>query len=71
MLLSCQNICKEFVEKKVLSNVSFHIEDHEKAAIVALIFFCYVRSNPQPLTSVTNKKLLGKIDRSFPDRIKL
>ncbi|MBP5282193.1 MAG: ABC-F family ATP-binding cassette domain-containing protein, partial [Lachnospiraceae bacterium] len=36
MLLSCQNICKEFVEKKVLSNVSFHIEDHEKAAIVGI-----------------------------------
>ena len=36
MLLQCQNICKGFVEKKVLSNVSFHIEDHEKAAIVGI-----------------------------------
>jgi ATP-binding cassette subfamily F protein 3 len=36
MILSCQNICKEFVEKKVLQDVSFHIEDHEKAAIVGI-----------------------------------
>ena len=36
MLLSCQNVCKAFVEKKVLSNVSFHIEEHEKAAIVGI-----------------------------------
>lgn len=36
MILSCQNICKEFVEKKVLQNVSFHVEDHEKAAIVGV-----------------------------------
>ena len=36
MILSCQNICKEFVEKKVLQDVSFHIEDHEKAAIVGV-----------------------------------
>ena len=45
--------------------------EDEKAAYVALILFCYIRSNPQPLVSVTNKKLLGKIDRSFPDRIKI
>lgn len=36
MILSCQNIHKEFVEKKVLQNVSFHLEDHEKAAIVGI-----------------------------------
>ena len=36
MILSCQNICKEFVEKKVLQDVSFHVEDHEKAAIVGI-----------------------------------
>ena len=34
MILSCQNISKAFVENQVLKNVSFHIEDHEKAAIV-------------------------------------
>ena len=36
MILSCQNICKEFVEKKVLQDVSFHVEDNEKAAIVGI-----------------------------------
>lgn len=36
MILSCQNISKTFVENQVLKNVSFHIEDHEKAAIVGI-----------------------------------
>lgn len=36
MLLSCQNIEKAFLEKKVLHDCSFHIEDHEKAAIVGI-----------------------------------
>ncbi len=36
MILSCQNIEKAFLEKQVLKNCSFHIEDHEKAAIVGL-----------------------------------
>ncbi|MBO4514657.1 MAG: ABC-F family ATP-binding cassette domain-containing protein [Lachnospiraceae bacterium] len=36
MILSCQNVSKEFVENKVLQNVSFHIEDYEKAAIVGI-----------------------------------
>lgn len=36
MILSCQNISKSFSEQPVLSNVSFHIEDHEKAAIVGI-----------------------------------
>ena len=36
MVLSCQNISKAFVEKQVLQNVSFHIEDHEKAALVGI-----------------------------------
>lgn len=36
MILSCQNISKAFVESQVLKNVSFHIEDHEKAAIVGI-----------------------------------
>ena len=36
MILSCQNISKAFVEKEVLKNVSFHIEDNEKAAIVGV-----------------------------------
>jgi len=36
MILSCQNISKAFLENKVLQNVSFHIEDNEKAAIVGI-----------------------------------
>ena len=36
MILSCQNISKAFIENKVLENVSFHIEDYEKAAIVGI-----------------------------------
>lgn len=36
MILSCQNISKAFVEEPVLCNVSFHIEDYDKAAIVGI-----------------------------------
>lgn len=36
MILSCQNICKAFNEEPVLANVSFHIEDYDKAAIVGI-----------------------------------
>ncbi len=36
MILSCQNISKAFAENTVLQNISFHIEDYEKAAIVGI-----------------------------------
>ena len=36
MILSCSNICKSFGENDILKQVSFHIEDHEKAAIVGI-----------------------------------
>lgn len=36
MILSCQNICKSFNDKNILQNISFHIEDQEKAAIVGI-----------------------------------
>lgn len=36
MILSCQNISKAFHEQPVLSGVSFHIEDQEKAAIIGI-----------------------------------
>lgn len=36
MILSCQNISKAFLENQVLKNISFHIEDYEKAAIVGI-----------------------------------
>ncbi|MCL2052464.1 MAG: ABC-F family ATP-binding cassette domain-containing protein [Lachnospiraceae bacterium] len=36
MLLSCQNISKAFSEKTILENVSFNIEDNDKAAVVGI-----------------------------------
>lgn len=36
MILSCQNISKTFIDKPILQNISFHIEDYEKAAIVGI-----------------------------------
>lgn len=36
MLLQCNNISKTFVSEPVLSNISFHIEEREKAAIVGI-----------------------------------
>ncbi len=36
MILSCSNICKAFGSEVILDQVSFHIEDHEKAAIVGI-----------------------------------
>lgn len=36
MILSCSNIAKTFGGNGVLENVSFHIEEHEKAAIVGI-----------------------------------
>ena len=36
MILSCSNITKSFGDKHILKQVSFHLEDHEKAAIVGV-----------------------------------
>lgn len=36
MILSCSNICKAFGSETILDQVSFHIEDNEKAAIVGI-----------------------------------
>lgn len=36
MLLSCSNISKSFIEVPVLKDISFHIEDYDKAAIVGI-----------------------------------
>ena len=36
MILSCQNVSKSFNEKSILKDVSFHIEDYDKAAIVGI-----------------------------------
>ena len=34
MILSCQNINKSFVTDDVLKDVSFHLEEREKAALI-------------------------------------
>ena len=34
MILACQNIHKSFAAVDILRNVSFHIEEHEKAALI-------------------------------------
>ena len=36
MILSCHNICKAFGTDEILRSVSFHIEEHEKAAVVGI-----------------------------------
>ncbi len=36
MILSCQNVSKAFHEKSILKDISFHIEDYDKAAIVGI-----------------------------------
>ena len=36
MILSCSNISKAFGSNQVIKHASFHIEDHEKAAIVGI-----------------------------------
>ena len=34
MILSCQNISKAFGMNEIIKDASFHVEEHEKAAIV-------------------------------------
>lgn len=34
MIISCNNIKKTFIDKEVIKNISFHIEDHEKVALI-------------------------------------
>ena len=36
MILACQNISKAFGANEILKQASFHIEEHEKAAIVGI-----------------------------------
>ena len=36
MILSCQNISIAFDGKTILKQADFHIEDHEKAAIIGI-----------------------------------
>lgn len=36
MILACNHISKSFLDQTILKDVTFHIEDHEKAAIVGI-----------------------------------
>ena len=36
MILACQNISKAFGTTEIIKNASFHIEEREKAALVAI-----------------------------------
>ena len=36
MILSCQNISKSFGTNAIIKQASFHIEEHEKAAITGI-----------------------------------
>ena len=36
MILSCQNLSKTFVDRPILKQASFQLEEHEKAAIVGV-----------------------------------
>lgn len=36
MILACKNICKAFGTNQILQNVSFHVNENEKAAIVGI-----------------------------------
>ena len=36
MVLACQNISKSFGTDEIIKHVSFHVEEHEKTAIVGI-----------------------------------
>lgn len=36
MILACNHICKSFADEKILNDATFHINDHERAAIVGV-----------------------------------
>lgn len=36
MLLSCSNINKTFIDQHILQNVSFHLNDYDKAALIGI-----------------------------------
>ena len=71
MILSCQNISKSFGTDEILKNVSFHIEENEKAAVVGingagkstLIKLLLKELEPTSGTIVINDKILSQIPR--------
>ena len=63
MILDCQNISKSFGTDEILKNVSFHINDNEKAAIVGINGAgksTLLKIIMQQLTSDTGEVILSK-----------
>lgn len=73
MILSCQNISKAFDGKPVLKQANFHIEDHEKAAIIGingagkttLLNIITGRLSPdEGVVSISKGKTIGYLEQS-------
>lgn len=73
MILSCQNISKAFDGKPVLKQANFHIEDHEKAAIIGingagkttLLNIIAERLSPdEGVVSISKGKTIGYLEQS-------
>lgn len=73
MILSCQNISKAFDGKSVLKQANFHIEDHEKAAIIGingagkttLLNIITGRLSPdEGVVSISKGKTIGYLEQS-------
>lgn len=72
MILSVSNISKSFEEKSVLNNVSFHLEDNDKAAIIGVngagktTLLRIITSNLEPdegVVSLSKDKKMGYLSQ--------
>ena len=72
MILSVSNISKSFEEKSVLNNVSFHLEDNDKAAIIGVngagktTLLRIITSNLEPdegVVSLSKDKKIGYLSQ--------
>ena len=61
MILSCNHINKAFGTDEILSEVSFHIEDQEKAAIVGIN-----GAGKSTLLKITVGSIIAKVNRCMP-----
>lgn len=73
MILSCQNITKAFDGKTILKQVNFHIEDHEKAAVIGingagkttLLNIITGKLNPdEGIVSISRGKTIGYLEQN-------
>ena len=69
MILSCQSISKSFGTDEILKDVSFHIEENEKAAVVGingagkstLLKIIMKQENPESNISLKYRKVITKL----------